>query len=308
MTEIERAARYLREGKLVAFPTETVYGLGASARDPEAVAKIFAAKGRPIGHPLIVHLPSADYLDLWARDVPDSARVLAARFWPGPLTIILNKQPDVPAIVTGDQDTIGLRMPDHEIARALLETFGDGVAAPSANRFGKVSPTSAAHVREELGDAVDLVLDGGPSRVGIESTIVDLSGEPRLLRPGAVTREALEEVLGPLAIGGAVRAPGTHASHYAPRAELRAVHDVEAELANALRAGKRTVIIGARTIGGVPLIELPDEPAARAQRLYAALREIDERGFEVAIVALPASDHGLDRAIADRLRRASFRS
>ncbi|MEK7737911.1 MAG: L-threonylcarbamoyladenylate synthase, partial [Pseudomonadota bacterium] len=199
--QIAHAVTLLRAGELVAFPTETVYGLGADAANPAAVAKIFAAKGRPADHPLIVHLPSAEALDAWAREVPESARKLAAAFWPGPLTLILKRQPQVPDAVTGGQDTVGLRVPDHPLALALLKAFDGGrfrgIAAPSANRYGRISPTSAAHVRAELGAAVPLVLDGGDCQVGIESTIVDLSrGTPRLLRPGAIGAADIAHVLG----------------------------------------------------------------------------------------------------------------
>jgi L-threonylcarbamoyladenylate synthase len=313
--EVERAVRVLQSGGLVAFPTETVYGLGADARSPGAVARIFAAKGRPAGHPLIVHLPSIEHLDRWAREIPDEARALAARFWPGPLTLILRKQPEVIELVTGGQDTIGLRMPDHPVARELLAAFGDGVAAPSANRFGSVSPTTAAHVRAELGDSVDVILDGGPSRVGLESSILDLSGldlsrgVPRLLRPGATTREMLEETLGRTIEvgGGSVRAPGTLASHYAPQAALHAVArgELAASAQRAISEGKRAVVLGSAAIEGVPTILLPDDPEARASRLYAALREVDEGGFEIAFVSVPESEEGIETAIADRLRRAS---
>ncbi|HEY8432151.1 MAG TPA: L-threonylcarbamoyladenylate synthase [Sandaracinaceae bacterium] len=306
--EIEDAVQVLRAGGLVAFPTETVYGLGADARNPEAVRRIFAVKGRPAGHPLIVHLPSAEHLERWAARVPAAARELAARFWPGPLTVILEKRDDVPGEVTGGQPTVGLRVPDHPLARELLDAFGGGLAAPSANRFGSVSPTTARHVRDDLGDAVDRVLDGGPCRVGVESTIVDLSGDvPRLLRPGGVPRERIEEVLGsPLAIGGGARAPGTLASHYAPRARVRAVpaERVVEAAEQARRAGRRVVVLGAEDAPGLPRIPLPDEPEERARALYAALREVDARGFDVAVVAL-GPETGIGAAISDRLRRAS---
>lgn len=308
--EIDRAVEILRAGGLVAFPTETVYGLGADARSERAVERIFAAKGRPAGHPLIVHLPSADHLDAWARHVPEEARALAARFWPGPLTIILEKERGVPDAVTGGQPTVGLRVPDHPLAEALLRAFDGGLAAPSANRFGSVSPTTAAHVASELAGRVDLVLDGGPCTVGVESTIVDLTAldTPRLLRPGGVSREALEAALGrAVAIGGgAVRAPGTLASHYAPHAEVRAVaaEDVEREAADAARRGERVVVVGAAEVPGFAHIALPDAPEARARRLYAALREVDARGFAIAIVAL-TPEAGIGAAVTDRLRRAS---
>ncbi|MDD1639987.1 MAG: threonylcarbamoyl-AMP synthase, partial [Methylococcaceae bacterium] len=224
---IDYAANLLRQGRLVAFPTETVYGLGADASNSDAVRRIFQAKGRPADHPLIVHIPSADSLNDWALTVPDAAKQLAARFWPGPLAMILNKRPEVPLIVTGGQQTVGLRMPDHPVALRLLRAFGGGIAAPSANRFCRISPTQAAHVEEELGDAVDLILDGGACQVGVESTIVDLSGNrPKLLRPGHITRLEIEAVLQTELIivspqseqtnQQEVRAPGMMAVHYAP--------------------------------------------------------------------------------------------
>ena len=208
--DFAQAVKLLQDGELVAFPTETVYGLGADAANPEAVAKIFAAKGRPADHPLIVHLPGAGYLDRWARDIPALAWELAEAFWPGPLTLILKRAPAVPYAVTGGQETVGVRVPSHPLALGLLRAYAQaggganqmcGIAAPSANRFGRISPTDATHVREELGDAVALVLDGGPCAVGIESTILDLSrdGEPpRLLRPGHITPEQIESVIGVL--------------------------------------------------------------------------------------------------------------
>ena len=210
--EIARAVEILRRGGLVAFPTETVYGLGADATNPSAVAQIFAAKGRPAHHPLIVHLATADDLDEWADGIPTLARTLADACWPGPLTMILRRSRRVPDAVTGGLDTVGIRVPAHPMALALLRAFEGGVAAPSANRFGSVSPTTAAHVHAGLGDRVDLILDGGPSEVGVESTIVDLSGDaPALLRPGGLPRERLEALAGmpiPIRHGGEVRAPG----------------------------------------------------------------------------------------------------
>ena len=228
MDDLARAVRLLREGKLVAFPTETVYGLGADAANPEALAKIFAAKGRPADHPLIVHLPDAGHLDRWARDVPEAARRLAAAFWPGPLTLILRKAPGVPELVTGGQDTVGVRIPGHPLALQLLRAFGAGIAAPSANRFGRISPTTAQHVRDELGDRVALVLDGGACQVGIESTILDLSATaPRILRPGRVSPSALASVLGAWPVTGAAadgpRVSGSLEAHYAPTTPLELV-------------------------------------------------------------------------------------
>lgn len=237
VSELERAVGVLREGGLVAFPTETVYGLGADASNERAVRRIFDAKGRPADHPLIVHLPSAEQLDRWAEGIPEVAYVLAETFWPGPLTLILRRRVGVLDVVTGAQETVGLRVPGHKLALELLEAFGGGLAAPSANRFGRISPTTAAHVRSELGDKVDLILDGGPCEVGLESTILDLSaGPPRLLRPGAVAVEALQEVLGQRVVRGPQRyrgaqpprVPGSLSSHYAPATDAVLVVDAEA--------------------------------------------------------------------------------
>jgi L-threonylcarbamoyladenylate synthase len=268
--DIARAAALLRAGELVAFPTETVYGLGADARNPEAVAKVFAAKGRPADHPLIVHLASADALDAWATDIPAYARKLARSLWPGPLTLILKKQRRVPDAVTGGQDTVGLRVPAHPLALQLLQAFAGadngGIAAPSANRFGRISPTTAQHVRDEfqlaLGDRVVMVLDGGPCDVGIESTIVDCSrGGPVLLRPGAISAGRIAAVCGrfPVSAGQpsapneapVPRASGTLAAHYAPSTPLLLVsHDgLILTLRNALAAGTTTAVLAPYEIG-----------------------------------------------------------
>lgn len=304
----------LRAGGVVAFPTETVYGLGADAENAAAVERIFAVKGRPPAHPLIVHLGDRDELAHWCATVPPRAWQLACRFWPGPLTMIVPRNARVPDTVTGGLATVGLRVPSHPVAQELLRAFGRGIAAPSANRFGGVSPTTAAHVRDDLGDAVDLILDGGPCQVGLESTIVDLSSEqPGILRPGAVTREELEELMGcPVKVrgGGAVRSPGQLAQHYAPRARVVVCRDDE--LASAAR---RCVATGARVAvfsGAIPADLLPRVERITlatsvidvAKRLYAALREVDRRGCDVVLVTLPA-ESGLGLAVADRLRRAA---
>jgi L-threonylcarbamoyladenylate synthase len=314
-TDIDEAARVLAGGGLVAFPTETVYGLGADASSDAAAARIYAAKGRPVGHPLIVHVADAAAAldDGWARDVGDDARRLAAVFWPGPLTLILRRGPRVAPAVTGGADTVGVRVPAHPLAHRLLAAFGGGVAAPSANRFGRISPTTADHVIEDLGDAVDYVLDGGPCAVGVESTIVDLSGAvPALLRPGGVPRASLEIALGhPLAAPGAssAPAPGTLPSHYAPRARLVAV--APDQLADAVRAGQGRIAVLAPA-GLLAALDLPvdaiaapqpDDHAAVARDLYAALRDLDTVGVDTIVAALP-SEHGLGEAVADRLRRA----
>ncbi|MHB8874205.1 MAG: L-threonylcarbamoyladenylate synthase [Myxococcaceae bacterium] len=311
--DLDRAVEVLRQGGLVAFPTETVYGLGADAGNELAVRRIFAAKGRPSTHPLIVHLTDAAALDDWAQEVPSSARRLAEAFWPGPLTLVLPRSERASDAVTGGQPTVALRVPAHPLALELLARFGGGVAAPSANRFGGVSPTTAAHVRQDLGGEVDLVLDGGPCAVGVESTIVDLaSPEPALLRPGGVAREELERVLGrslPLRAQGGPRVPGTLPSHYAPRAGLVLVAPSELgarALALALQ-GRKVAVMGelpGRLPAGAGHFPVPSDPAAFARALYATLRQIDEAGFEVIVAATP-SPEGLGLAVHDRLTRAS---
>lgn len=313
--DVERAAELLRAGGLVAFPTETVYGLGADATDPAAVARIFEAKGRPRSHPLIVHLASSAQLSDWARVVPPAAQRLADMLWPGPLTLVLERAPHVIDAVTGGLSTVALRVPAHPVALELLARVGRGVAAPSANRFGSVSPTRAEHVEESLGDRIDALVDGGPCSVGVESTIVDVStGVPRILRAGGVPRELVEQILGapvPLAADGTVAAPGTLAAHYAPRARVLA----------AQRDGLGEAIARARAIGGsiavvctedpaapgVTWIPAPADDAARARSLYQTLRELDAHGHDVAVIELPDA-RGLGLAIADRIRRAAAAS
>ncbi|MFJ2822023.1 L-threonylcarbamoyladenylate synthase [Streptomyces toxytricini] len=314
-TDIEKAAAVLRAGGLVALPTETVYGLGANAEDPAAVARIFQVKGRPPSHPLIVHIGGAEQLDSWVQDVPPTARLLAEHFWPGPLTLVLRRGARVPLEATGGLDTVAVRVPDHPVALELLAAFGGGVTAPSANRFGSVSPTTAAHVRTELGDAVDFVLDGGSCEVGVESTIVDVTGDvPSILRPGGVTREDLEAVLGrPLAVPAAstVRVPGQHPSHYAPRARVVLVEPeaVAAEAALAQEAGHRVGVFLPAALAGTPVkahavVDVPRSLDAYARGLYGFLRELDEQGCDLIIASLPAEED-LGLAIANRLRRAA---
>ncbi|MEV6725564.1 L-threonylcarbamoyladenylate synthase [Streptomyces xanthochromogenes] len=313
-SDIEKAAGLLRAGGLVALPTETVYGLGANAEDPAAVARIFQAKGRPSSHPLIVHIGGADSLDQWVEDVSPTARLLAEHFWPGPLTLVLPRGPRVPLEATGGLDTVAVRVPAHPVALALLSAFGGGITAPSANRFGSVSPTTADHVRAELGAAVDFVLDGGPCEVGVESTIVDVTGEvPAVLRPGGVTREELEAVLGcPVTVPetSSVRVPGQHPSHYAPRARvvLVAPDKVVAEAEGAQERGHRVGVFLPPTAVTPPkvhaVVDLPASAAAYARGLYGFLRELDEQGCDLIIASLPAEE-GLGLAIANRLRRAA---
>lgn len=310
---VEEAAAWLRCGGLAAFPTETVYGLGADAENPSAVACVFAVKGRPAGHPLIVHIRNAAQLDRWAVGIPAVAWRLAKRFWPGPLTLILKRSARAPDIVTGGQDTVGLRVPDHPVALALLDAFGGGIAAPSANRFGRVSPTVAAHVCEELGEAVDCILDGGPCRIGIESTILDLSGaRPRLLRPGAVAPEALAEILGEPPAGptpGAPRAPGALPSHYAPRTPLDLIpaEELKTEVRRRLEKGGRVAVlarVAATPPAGCIWQVMPADPEAYARGLYARLRELDALRADRLLVEVPP-DSAAWKAVRDRLRRAA---
>jgi len=315
--EIRRAAQILRAGGLVAFPTETVYGLGADAANPDAVARLYRVKGRPAAHPVIVHFASADAAFGWARQVPPAARKLAARFWPGPLTLILKRAKHVGDFVTGGEDAVGLRVPSHPVAHALLAAFAGeahkghagGVAAPSANRFGRVSPTTAAHVRADLGDEVDVILEGGSSEVGIESTIVDLSrGAPALLRPGRILATELAEALGVSVSeqrAGAPRHPGGLARHYAPKtaARLVAMHALDAEIA---RAGGRIAVLAFSRPDERASIwrRMPHEPRAYARGLYAALRELDDAGCDEILIEAPP-DSAEWAAVRDRLHRAA---
>jgi L-threonylcarbamoyladenylate synthase len=310
---IEEAVALLNAGELVAFPTETVYGLGADARNPVAVARIFAAKGRPVSHPLIVHVSSLAAAQEWIADLPDTARRLAEAFWPGPLTIVLPKAADVPVVVTGGQSTVALRAPAHPVARALLAAFGGGIAAPSANRYGRISPTRAADVHEELGDRVALVLDGGDCEVGLESTIIAcLGGRVTLLRPGAISRSQLRDVVGEVADADAAspRAPGRDRSHYAPRTVLVVIEAarLRSEIERSLASGERLAVL-ARS--GAPVAsnqliwrQLDKRPVEYGRALYAALRELDRVGAARILVEDVPDDEPW-AAIADRLRRAA---
>lgn len=318
--EVARAARLLREGRLVAFPTETVYGLGADASSAAAVARLYAAKGRPADHPVIVHFADEQSALAWAREVPEAARKLTARFWPGPLTLILKRSKRAGDFVTGGQDTVGLRVPSHPIAQALLRAFNgeekgrrySGVAAPSANRFGEVSATTAAHVREDLAREADIVLEGGPSDIGIESTIVDLSsGKAVLLRPGHIAAANLEAALGEKLAVKAVDSPrhsGGLERHYAPRtpAQLVAPHELDAEIGRRhAKGGGVAVLAFSRPDERVDYwLRMPRDPAAYAQKLYAALRELDSAGCERILIEAPPPDEGW-AAVRDRLRRAA---
>ena len=310
--EIEKAAQILRDGGLVAFPTETVYGLGGDASNPAAIKKIFAAKGRPADHPVIVHIADTSDLKHWAAEVPRAAWVLAEKFWPGPLTMVFKRAAKVSDLITGGQDTVGLRVPSHPVAQRLLKAFGGGIAAPSANRFGRLSPTTAQHVREEIGAAVDLVLDGGASEVGIESTIVDLTREtPAILRPGRVTAQQIADVLvtqlGESVIGRP-RVSGSLDSHYAPTLPLKIVHPDEIE--NYVRARAVTPIAvlsrrGRPRDSKATLWQVaPEKPDDYARLLYGTLRWLDVSGCRLIVVeALPALPEWV--AIRDRLGRAA---
>ncbi len=306
--EVRRAAQMLARGGLVAFPTETVYGLGADATSAAAVARLYAVKGRPAGHPVIVHLASAEAAFTWASEVPAQARALAARFWPGPLTLILKRSDQAKDFITGGQDNVGLRVPSHPVAQALLKEFKGAIAAPSANRFGRVSPTTAAHVRADLGSDVELVLEGGVSEVGIESTIVDLSrGTPVVLRPGRISKAELEAVLNVEVQEGNASSPrhsGGLERHYAPctRARLVPSYDLDKEIG---RLAKNVAVLAfSRPDLRVNYwLRMPREPQAYAQKLYGALRELDTAGCdEILVEAPPAGQEWA--AVRDRLQRA----
>lgn len=312
--DIARAAALLRAGEVVAFPTETVYGLGADASNPAAVARIYALKGRPSTHPVIVHLASAAQLSAWVLDVPERAATLAARFWPGPLTMIFRRSALVPDIVTGGQDSVAIRVPVHPVAQALLQAFGGGIAGPSANRFGHVSATTADHVRSEFGDDVPFILEGGDCDVGIESTIVDIrGGQPVLLRPGGVSIEALRAVLNEeIARPGetAPRAPGTLKAHYAPGTPLMLVEpDVALELVHSLaRQGKRLAVLSFSAlqplVSGLTWRVASTAAEAYAHALYANLRDLDAARADMIIVERPP-ERAEWSAILDRLTRAA---
>ena len=313
-SQLAEAVRVLRAGGLVAFPTETVYGLGADAENIRAIDRLFAVKGRPRTHPLIVHIGATQSLDRWAVDVPASARRLAEAFWPGPLTLVLRRSRCVPSVVTGGQETVGLRVPAHPVAQALLAAFAGAIAAPSANRFGRVSPTTADHVRADLGDDVDLVLDGGASEVGIESTIVDLSsGVARVLRPGHITPDEIAKVISePVALRTDVtapRAPGTLEAHYSPRLPLELLEHRELSERPPREAAEAAVLAFDHP-GFEPrmFVQAPRDPVLYAHRLYATLRELDASGASRIIVEAPPAGDPRWAGVLDRLRRASRRT
>jgi L-threonylcarbamoyladenylate synthase len=311
---IRHAADILRRGGLVAFPTETVYGLGADAQNEAAVRAMFAAKGRPADHPVIVHLAEGAPLEEYAIDFSPTAKKLAAAFWPGPMTLVVRRGPQISDLVTGGLNTVGLRVPGHPVAQALLREFSGLIAAPSANRFGRVSCTTAHHVAHELGERVDLILDGGECAVGLESTIIDVSGpQPAILRPGAVTAEQVSAVLGfevKQSSSGGPRVSGSLPSHYAPQALVEIVRPDQLALrANEIAGnGKKVAVLTNKPISfdhssiiGLPV---PADINEMAHELYSLLRRVDELGCEVALVTVPPGE-GLGAAIADRLCRAA---
>jgi len=312
--ELDNAVQALRAGEVVAFPTETVYGLGANAQHEAAVAKIFALKGRPASHPLIVHLDSARYLHRWAREVPEAAQKLAARFWPGPLTLVLPRASNVLDLITGGQDTVAVRVPAHPMAQQLLTAFGGGIAAPSANRYGHVSPTRADHVRDEFGDALGVVLDGGECKLGLESTIVACVGDSvRMLRPGQITLSQLRREVGEVHSGAAEdspRVPGSTLAHYAPATPLRLVEggQIERLAAELSAAGQRVGVLAQRppvgTYRHVTWVNAGTRVEAFGHDLYTHLRALDKAGASCLLVQEVPADERWD-AVRDRLSRAA---
>ena len=312
--EIADAAERLHNGELVAFPTETVYGLGADARNPAALRRVFALKQRPRSHPLIVHLLSVEQLRNWVAAWPSAAAALASAFWPGPLTLVLPRAPAVPDLVTGGQDTVAVRVPSHPVARALLAAFGGGIAAPSANRYGHVSPTCAQHVRDEFGAELACVLDGGDCEWGLESAIVAcLAGPPRLLRPGSIGADRLRAVVPGLEQGADAASPrvsGSTLAHYSPGTPLRLVPAARlAERAAAIVAARGSVAVLARApnpqaLAGVHWQAGGESPEAFAHGLYAALRALDRLGCGAILVEAPPPAADWD-AVRDRLQRAA---
>jgi L-threonylcarbamoyladenylate synthase len=320
--QITKAVKSLRMGDVIAFPTETVYGLGADISRPEAIRKIFEVKGRPYNHPLIVHFSELAELDFWAKDIPDTALILAKHFWPGPLTLILPKSEHVPLSVTGGQNTVGLRIPRHPIALQLLKELGNhrAIAAPSANRFGFVSPTTADHVKEEFGDSINIILDGGSCEVGLESTIVScIDKEVTILRPGGISISLIENILKQKVMtqphNHAIRASGSLASHYATTTPLETCRSESllARILSSQRQGIRTAVIIWNTHEELIQPEsndklyyvfMPNDPIKFAKNLYAILHELDSKNFQQILVEAPP-DNLEWLAIADRLTRAS---
>jgi len=313
--EINQAVKILRQGGLVAFPTETVYGLGADAKNSEAVRKVFIAKKRPMDHPLIVHIGDMAQLSEWANEVSPTAIRLAKAFWPGPLTLILRKAPHVSDLVTGGQDTVGIRIPNHPVVQALLHAFGSGLVGPSANRFGRISPTTAQAVREELDTAVDWVLDGGQCEVGVESTIVDVSGDhPVILRPGMITAKQIEAVLhGPVMMSkkGAPRVSGSLEFHYAPQTRTYLItQDKLEDFLDTLTDEDLPCALLARNPPSfrrkqVEIIQMPVTAQEYAHDLYQTLRELDKKKLKQIIIEAVPDDLEWN-AIQDRLKRATL--
>ena len=315
-TTVEQAAEHIRAGELVAFPTETVYGLGADASNDAAVAKIFAAKGRPSDHPLIVHLASSKQVLDYASSLPPFAERLIKAFWPGPLTVILPRKPGAATAAAGGQNSIGLRCPAHPLALEFLKACGTGVAGPSANKFGRVSPTTAQHVRQEFGDVL-MVLDGGPCKVGIESSIVDCTrAQPVLLRPGVLTRAQLSAACGQTVLSAddtpddAPRAPGTLESHYAPNAKVRLMDAKAIQTAlDLLGADAAHIAIYARSIVRIKSSQvlyrrMSDDALATAEQLFAVLRDFDAQGVKLIWIE-PVPEAAEWDGVRDRLARAS---
>jgi L-threonylcarbamoyladenylate synthase len=312
--EIDRAVAALRDGEVVAFPTETVYGLGADAQNPDAVRKVFELKGRPATHPLIVHVDHPRMLERWALSVPPAAAALAARFWPGPLTLVLRRAPAVDLAITGGQDTVAVRVPGHPVAQQLLRAFGGGIAAPSANRYGRVSPTRAEHVREEFGDAVPVVLDGGDCKFGLESTIVScVDAVPRVLRPGGITITQLRQVVPDIVEGtvaAAPRVPGSDAKHYAPSTPLSivATGQLEEVVAQLTADHEKVAVLAMRpprlANRFMTWINAGRRADVYARELYVNLRTLDKSGArEILVEEVPAGEQW--DAVRDRLRRAA---
>jgi L-threonylcarbamoyladenylate synthase len=306
--EIRAAVGALRRGEIIGLPTETVYGLAADASNPEAVRRLFELKERPADHPVIVHLADAGQLGRWARKIPEGARKLAEAFWPGPLTLILPRAATVGDFVTGGQDTVGLRVPGHPLALRVLREFGGGVAAPSANRFGRVSPTRASHVVEEFGGAVPIVIDGGDCEIGIESTIVEVNERgARILRPGRISAAEIGAVVGGVLEGadtGSSRVSGGLPSHYAPRTPVQLIAGEQLRARSVLSLRPCRVIARTALAPGVGGILLGEDPKSYARGLYAALRDLDGEGASRILVERPPETPAW-QAIRDRLERAA---
>lgn len=308
---ISKAAAILRAGGLVAFPTETVYGLGADARNEAALRKIFQAKERPYDHPLIVHIASIEQLGDWAREIPADAIKLAQAFWPGGLTLILKKQPNLPAILTAGQDTVGIRIPAHPVAQELIKSFGSGIAAPSANKFTHISPTTASAVEEELGGAVDLIIDGGECAIGLESTILDMSSDqPIVLRPGMITAERIAQVLSKPVLAKAetqstIKVPGMHHLHYAPNTKTRLLKT--AAISTFQTTDLPCVLVTYSDVkppAGITHIQMPNQPDLYAHDIYRMLRDLDHQQYKCIILEEVPTQPAWE-AIRDRLNKAS---